>query len=442
MAKIMKYHKQSVGLVFKHNNRTVGEEHTNDHIDDRRTPYNYYLKRGSVDDYESRLNELFVIPRKDLVCLCEAIVTLPKDVKAEDERDFFGFVYDFFAADFGEENIVNAVVHKDEDTPHIHINFLPVMKEVYDNSKQSMMLKKYREKHGLSDEDPIERICANERLDRIYFKQLHIRLSQHISDSLGYDVEILNGATDGGDKTVAKLKAESLKNECRELEEKKNALNADLKLMAELKEKRNLPDNPELIPMMLELEYRKKKEDILLNIIEKSGLQIDKEDIFALRDLKKPSYANNRVYVFPEKLNIKTLTEDALIIVPADDTDADYYALFDLRRTKDDLLRRKEEYIIKNGSIKKNQTYCVYKADTDIQSITNLYNIMRDILEPESGNPLTVRNDGTKRTVFVQMPTKETYLYTENLIKNMNCPGRIYMGGEETDVVQERSYER
>lgn len=58
----------------------------------------------------------------------EIIVTLPKDVKAQDERAFFRSVYDFYCEDFGKENVINAIVHKDETTPHIHLDFVPVIK--------------------------------------------------------------------------------------------------------------------------------------------------------------------------------------------------------------------------------------------------------------------------------------------------------------------------
>ena len=130
MAEFSKYGAMSVGRLFLHNNRKSddGVTHSNESIDTERTIYNYHLKRGSVSDVQKRLDEVFSQKRSNATVLGEIIVTLPQNVKAADERDFFQAVYDFYAQDFGEENIVNAVVHKDEKTPHLHLDFIPVVK--------------------------------------------------------------------------------------------------------------------------------------------------------------------------------------------------------------------------------------------------------------------------------------------------------------------------
>ncbi|MFR5891604.1 MAG: plasmid recombination protein [Bacilli bacterium] len=36
--------------------------------------------------------------------------------------------YKFFAERYGEENVIAAVVHNDETTPHMHLNLMPVTK--------------------------------------------------------------------------------------------------------------------------------------------------------------------------------------------------------------------------------------------------------------------------------------------------------------------------
>mgnify|MGYP000914830445 CR=1 FL=1 len=49
-------------------------------------------------------------------------------VKVE-RYNFFSDCYKFFAERYGEENIIAAVVHNDETTPHIHLNLMPVTKD-------------------------------------------------------------------------------------------------------------------------------------------------------------------------------------------------------------------------------------------------------------------------------------------------------------------------
>ena len=39
-----------------------------------------------------------------------------------EQYNFFSDCYKFFAERYGEENIIAAVVHNDETTPHMHLN--------------------------------------------------------------------------------------------------------------------------------------------------------------------------------------------------------------------------------------------------------------------------------------------------------------------------------
>ena len=59
------------------------------------------------------------------------------DGLAKVERyNFFSDCYKFFAERYGEENIIAAVVHNDETTPHMHLNLMPVTKDGRLCSKQ------------------------------------------------------------------------------------------------------------------------------------------------------------------------------------------------------------------------------------------------------------------------------------------------------------------
>ena len=68
--------------------------------------------------------------RKDAVKNIELIFTSDKDffdkLSPADERKFFEESLKFTQEYFGEKNIFSAVIHKDETTPHMHVNLVPI----------------------------------------------------------------------------------------------------------------------------------------------------------------------------------------------------------------------------------------------------------------------------------------------------------------------------
>ena len=196
MANIQKYKTSQVGGILEHNSRT-GEtkqhNHSNKDIDPTRTADNYELCSGTgtaYERYKERMGQLHCMQRDDVTVLDSLIVTMPQNVKEGDERAFFEGVYAFACADYGEKNIVNATVHVDETQPHIHIGFIPVI-----NGK-------------LRNGTAVEKVNHSKLITQTYLRAFHPRLSRFIADKLGYEVDILNGATDNGNKTINTLKAE------------------------------------------------------------------------------------------------------------------------------------------------------------------------------------------------------------------------------------------
>ena len=59
---------------------------------------------------------------------------------AEQQKQFFADCTDFFSERYGKENVISAVVHLDESTPHLHFNLMPVTdgrlcaKELFDRT--------------------------------------------------------------------------------------------------------------------------------------------------------------------------------------------------------------------------------------------------------------------------------------------------------------------
>ena len=139
-----KYHKQDVAPIEKENERDENYEASNPQIDSERTKNNYcftpYFGKTYTEFINGRIKELGLSPRKDAVVMNSFVVGSDKtffDGLAKVERyNFFSDCYKFFAECYGEENIIAAVVHNDETTPHMHLNLMPVTKDGRLCSKQ------------------------------------------------------------------------------------------------------------------------------------------------------------------------------------------------------------------------------------------------------------------------------------------------------------------
>jgi len=128
-----KYHRTDVSPIEKENERDETYEADNPQIDRKRTKRNYNLvKRDcSYTEYISRrLEEEKIKPRKDAVLMCSFVIgsegAFFQDLTFAEERDFFRDATMYFVNKYGEENIISAVVHKDETTPHLHLNLIPL----------------------------------------------------------------------------------------------------------------------------------------------------------------------------------------------------------------------------------------------------------------------------------------------------------------------------
>lgn len=192
---------QVVGLIT-HDLRKC-DNHTNEDIDPNRSYLNYNLKEGDpLENYNARISQIKVLNRKDVNTLGLFVCHLPKELENEPknvQEDFFKSVYSFTKEDFGENNIVSAIVHNDETRPHIHIKFIPVVKD-----------KKNEE---------IEKCSFKEKFKPLYYDQLHPRLQEHVSKDLQREVKILNGATIEN-KTIKQLKQQSKSEELERLNQR------------------------------------------------------------------------------------------------------------------------------------------------------------------------------------------------------------------------------
>lgn len=56
--------------------------------------------------------------------------------------EYFNRAFDFLKERVGEENIISAVVHMDEKTPHLHLCFVPLTKDKRLSAKEILGNKK------------------------------------------------------------------------------------------------------------------------------------------------------------------------------------------------------------------------------------------------------------------------------------------------------------
>ena len=130
-----KYHKTDIYPVEKENERDENYEASNPQIDSERTKDNYhtFARYCSYTEFiNKRIAELNLPtkPRKDAVLMASIVIGSDgeffKGLTPAEQEDFFAQCTRYFADKYGKENIISAVVHNDETTPHLHLNLMPI----------------------------------------------------------------------------------------------------------------------------------------------------------------------------------------------------------------------------------------------------------------------------------------------------------------------------
>lgn len=131
-------HKGSTGGLQRHNEREPGQRHSNKNIKPERTKDNIFLKPKDDRTYGERVDDRLEAGyrgtkavRKDAVKMVEATVQLGGDITKESEEtqiEALKQAYEELKEMYGEENIISAVIHVDETTPHLHCDFVPLTK--------------------------------------------------------------------------------------------------------------------------------------------------------------------------------------------------------------------------------------------------------------------------------------------------------------------------
>lgn len=132
-----KYKRENLKGIFRHNERR-NKNYSNDNIDKEKSYLNYSIKspQYSYEKEFDRIREKYNLKgqiKKVSNIACEYIITSDYDfferIGEEETKRFFETAYKFVAEykHLGEQYIISAKVHRDEQTPHMHLIFLPVV---------------------------------------------------------------------------------------------------------------------------------------------------------------------------------------------------------------------------------------------------------------------------------------------------------------------------
>lgn len=131
-----------------HHERTKEVYASNPDIDPSRTAQNFHLvtPRWSYEqEIKHRIQMAGCRVRKDSVKFVDTLVTVsPEFAQAHEAemREYFTRAFAFLKERVGEDNIISAVVHMDEKTPHLHLCFVPLTKDGRLSAKEILGNKK------------------------------------------------------------------------------------------------------------------------------------------------------------------------------------------------------------------------------------------------------------------------------------------------------------
>ena len=205
-----KFKKEAVRGIQSHNRRER-HSHSNPDIEYDRSSGNYELCENAPQDYaravQNRIDDLLLVKavRKDAVHVCGVIVSSDaeffKSLSPEETRKFFSVCKEYLTMFVGGENIISAMVHMDEKTPHMHFLHVPITRDgrlnansIYTRESLKNLqtgLPEYLQMHGFDIQRGVEQApgSAKKHLNTREFKQ-----QQNALDGLRQETETVNAA--------------------------------------------------------------------------------------------------------------------------------------------------------------------------------------------------------------------------------------------------------
>ena len=119
-----------------HHERQKEQYASNPDIDTSRSKYNFHIVKPEGRYYhfiQSRVEQAGCRTRRDSTRFVDTLITASpeffKKKSPKEIQEFFQRAADFLIGRVGKENIVSAVVHMDEKTPHLHLVFVPLTED-------------------------------------------------------------------------------------------------------------------------------------------------------------------------------------------------------------------------------------------------------------------------------------------------------------------------
>ena len=256
---------EAKGSYVHNERRTRG--HTNKDIDSEKTHLNYYLKKNELSyikefDRLKKENNLQGHIRSNSIIMCEMLFTSDKEffdkIGEKETKRYFEESYNFICSykNLGEKNIISAVVHLDEGTPHMHLIYIPVIHTKDKERKE------------------IDKICCRDFWkDRDSYRQLQNAFFEYIT-SKGFEIERGLPVEETGAKHE---KIENLK-KVTNFENTKKVLD-NIKL--------ELPETPNINDIKLIKLNREKVEDEIIKPKDKLINELYQENVLLHKELSK-----------------------------------------------------------------------------------------------------------------------------------------------------------
>jgi len=132
-----KYKRENLKGIYRHNERK-NKNYSNKNINQELSYLNYSLKdcKHSYEKEFELIKERYNLKGQIKIVsniVCEYIITSSREffetIGEEETKRYFETAYNFVAEykNLGEQYIMSAKVHMDEETPHMHLIFLPVV---------------------------------------------------------------------------------------------------------------------------------------------------------------------------------------------------------------------------------------------------------------------------------------------------------------------------
>lgn len=155
---------------------------------------------------KERLSQVKVLNRKDVKHVVSLVFTVPPEVPQEQQKQCLIDAMHFTVTKFGKENFLAATFHFHEKTPHVTVDFIPVVRD---------------KKTGK------EKCSAKEVVNRNMLQTFHGELGQYLDKWMGYHVSVENGKTRKNGHSINWLKETTFRGEKERLKAEKKELESE-----------------------------------------------------------------------------------------------------------------------------------------------------------------------------------------------------------------------